>query len=175
MVSEALGITWKIALPLQPSAEAMSATETEPRRNVLEPRNATDAAKQHTRLAGKRILVVEDEPLIGLDLVNTLQKAGADVPPPVGTERDALLRIEREKFDAVLLDGNLRGHGVHAIAALLTRRNIPFIFVTGYGQDGLPEAFRHVICLSKPFSGNQLLEAIAKLEPATATVLRLRR
>jgi hypothetical protein len=75
----------------------------------------------------------------------------------------------------VLLDGNLRGRGVDAIAALLTRRSIPFIFVTGYGQDGLPEAFRHVICLPKPFSGNQLLEAIAKLEPGTANVLRLKR
>jgi CheY-like chemotaxis protein len=58
------------------------------------------------------------------------------VPPPVGTEKDALVRIERENFDAVLLDGNLRGRGVDAIAALLTRRNIPFILVTGYGQEG---------------------------------------
>ena len=175
MVSEALGITWKIALPLQPSAEATSATEPEPRHNVVEPRDAIDAAKRTRLLAGKRLLVVEDEPLIGLDLVNTLEKAGANVPPPVGTEKDALARIEREKFDAVLLDGNLRGRGVDAIAALLTRRNIPFIFVTGYGQEGLPEAFRHVICLSKPFSGNQLLEAIAKLELGTANVLRLKR
>ena len=175
MVSEALGITWKIALPLQPSAEATSATEPEPRHNVVEPRDAIDVAKRTRLLAGKRLLVVEDEPLIGLDLVNTLEKAGANVPPPVGTEKDALARIEREKFDAVLLDGNLRGRGVDAIAALLTRRNIPFIFVTGYGQEGLPEAFRHVICLSKPFSGNQLLEAIAKLELGTANVLRLKR
>ena len=175
MVSEALGITWKIALPLQPSAEATSATEPEPRHNVVEPRDAIDAAKRTRLLAGKRLLVVEDEPLIGLDLVNTLEKAGANVPPPVGTEKDALARIEREKFDAVLLDGNLRGRGVDAIASLLTRRNIPFIFVTGYGQEGLPEAFRHVICLSKPFSGNQLLEAIAELELGTANVLRLKR
>ena len=124
MVSEALGITWKIALPLQPSAEAPSSTQTEPRRNVVEARTGIEAAK-HMRLAGKRLLVVEDEPLIGLDLVNTLEKAGADVPPPVGTERDALESIEREEFDAVLLDGNLRGRGVDAIAALLTRRKSP--------------------------------------------------
>jgi CheY-like chemotaxis protein len=173
MVSEAQGVTWKIALPLPASATTTSSVAPEPKRAV-EPRGAISAAKR-ALLAGKCLLVVEDEPLIGLDLVSTLDKAGAEVAPPVGTEKEALELIERRHFDAVLLDANLHGRGVDAIAALLTRRGIPFVFVTGYGQEGLPDAFRHVIALPKPFSEQQLLETILKLEPGAANVLRLKR
>jgi CheY-like chemotaxis protein len=173
MVSEAQGVSWRIALPLPASATTTSSAVPEPRRAV-EPSGAIGPAK-HALLAGKRLLVVEDEPLIGLDLVSTLDKAGAQVAPPVGTEREALELIERGQFDAALLDANLHGRGVDAIAASLTRQGIPFIFVTGYGREGLPEAFKHVIALSKPFSEQQLLETILKLEPDVANVVRLKR
>jgi CheY-like chemotaxis protein len=117
-------------------------------------------------LSGRRFLVVEDEPLIALDLAATLERAGADPVRSVGTEREALQMIEDSAFEGALLDANLHGRPVGAIAAALTRRKIPFVFVTGYGPDGLPHAFRHVKALAKPFSPQQLLEAVMGLMPS---------
>ena len=92
-----------------------------------------------------------------------MKKRGARVPEPVGTEKEALDLIEHRHFDAVLFDANLHGRSVDAIAAMLNRRNIPFLFVTGYGKEGLPEAFKQTIALPKPFSEHQLIDAVVKL------------
>jgi DNA-binding response OmpR family regulator len=62
-----------------------------------------------THLSGLRLLIVEDESLIALDLVDRLQMAGADVAPPVSTEQQALKVIEGRDFDCALLDANLHG------------------------------------------------------------------
>jgi DNA-binding response OmpR family regulator len=76
-------------------------------------------------------LVVEDEPLIALQLVCSLETAGADRVRSVGTEEEALQVIENDDFDCVLLDANLHGRSVDRIAATLTRHRMPFIFITG--------------------------------------------
>jgi CheY-like chemotaxis protein len=60
--------------------------------------------------------------------------------------------INRASFDAVLLDANLRGRPAGDVAAALTRRNIPFVFVTGYGRESLPESFGQTSILTKPFT-----------------------
>lgn len=119
--------------------------------------------------AGKpRILIIEDEPLVALDLAERLGEAGFDL---AGNASDmaAAMAIARDcKADAVLLDGNLRGEAVDALAALLTRRGIPILFVTGYTQESLPPDFRHLPILSKPFTDQQLLQALAAVLPAGA-------
>jgi len=76
---------------------------------------------------------------------------------PVGSTAEALALIERTTFDAALLDANLLGQPVSEIAAALTRKRVPFAFVTGYGREGLPEAFARAALLPKPFSQEQLL------------------
>jgi CheY-like chemotaxis protein len=113
-------------------------------------------------LPDKTILVVEDEPLIGLDIVSTLEKAGARVSGPVGAEKEAMQLIERTHFDAALLDANLHGRSVDVIAAMLNRRSISFLFVTGYGKEELPDAFKQTVALLKPFSEHQLIDAVVK-------------
>jgi hypothetical protein len=60
--------------------------------------------------------------------------------------------IEETGLDGSLLDGNLHGKPVGDIAAALVRKRVPFLFVTGYGRDALPEGFGKVAILSKPFS-----------------------
>jgi two-component sensor histidine kinase/CheY-like chemotaxis protein len=175
MVAEAKGVTWTISLPLPVSETARPSSKPASLRSssvVNEPENAN---RTHLPLADKNILVVEDEPLIGLDIVSTLEKAGAHVPDPIGTETDALDVIEHRHFDAVLLDANLRGRGVDAIAAMLNRRNIPFLFVTGYGKEGLPEGYKQTTTLPKPFSEHQLIDAVVKLNLSQTNVLRLKR
>jgi CheY-like chemotaxis protein len=108
-------------------------------------------------------LIVEDESLIALDLVARLEMAGADVAPPVSTEKQALKVIQDGHFDCALLDGNLHGRPVDEIAAALTRRKIPFVFITGYGRTGLSASFQQAPVLSKPVNDEQLFDAITEI------------
>jgi CheY-like chemotaxis protein len=118
--------------------------------------------------------VIEDEPLVALDITGILTDAGAGLVTAVGSAREALEIIESKGWDAVLLDGNLHGQPVDEIAAALRRRQIPFVFITGYGRDGLPKGFRSAAVLAKPFRPQQLIEAAAGLLGRRGDVIRLR-
>ncbi len=166
------GITWKIAVALPNSA---TSPEPELRPEPLPPKPEPIApAKPAARLAGLRLLVVEDESLIALDLMDRLEMAGGDVAPAVSTEKDALAAVEQGGFDCALLDANLHGRSVQNIAAALTRRGIPFVFITGYGRAGLPPSFQHAPTLSKPVSDQDLIDAITKIVSPSNKVLRLK-
>ena len=177
MLCEAEGVTWEIALPL-PSAEPFDASAGLGPPDLVAPtapnHDEVAARRPRAKLAGLRFLVVEDEPLIALDFAELLERAGADVAPPVGTESEALRIIEQADFDGALLDANLHGRPVNAIAAALTRRNIPFVFITGYGREGLPSGFKTAAVLTKPVSDRQLLEAVSALKPTASNVTRLK-
>jgi CheY-like chemotaxis protein len=125
-------------------------------------------------LQGKRFLVVEDEPLIALEIVAGLERAGAEVAGPLGTVDESLATIDGGTFDAVLLDANLRGRPAGDIAAALTRRKVPFVFVTGYGREALPESFGQVSMLTKRFTQEQLVEAATQLIQPVSKTVRLR-
>lgn len=111
-------------------------------------------------LRGKRVLVVEDEALISMELAASLTAAGCEVIGPAGTLEHAKRLITDSACDAALVDANLAGHPVDELAIALTQRNVPFAFVTGYGRDVLPHGFREAIVLAKPFSQDQLLAAV---------------
>jgi CheY-like chemotaxis protein len=108
-----------------------------------------------------RILVVEDEFLIALDIVSALEQAGITVVGPAGTVSDALAVIEREPLEGALLDAHLGGEPAARIADALAARGIPFAFVSGYGRESLPEAHRSAPLVRKPFTDKDLLGAIA--------------
>jgi PAS domain S-box-containing protein len=172
MRCEPEGITWTIKLPLQDRTSRSIAPQIV--QTTLSERRAAGVAPQ-TSLAGRRFLIVEDEALVGLDIVDGLEDAQAQVEGPVGTPEQAIEIIERASLDGALLDANLHGRPVDEIASALTRRNVPFVFVTGHGTEGLPEAFRDVAILSKPFSRRQMLDAAAQLLTKRGDVVRLRR
>src|SRR5690606_30707009 len=94
-------------------------------------------------LAGKRVLIVEDEPLIAMTLADYLGEAGCEVVGPASSLARARVMIDAARFDAALLDGNLSGDRVDDLAARLTQRGIPFVFITGYGREALPIGFQH--------------------------------
>jgi two-component sensor histidine kinase/CheY-like chemotaxis protein len=176
MSIEATGIAWQITIPL-PEESSLSAAAASQMLDVTAPAQLPAAEPARAVLAGDRILVVEDEPLVCMDIADGLQDAGADVVGPAGTAEEARELIETTRIDAALLDGNLRGRPVDDIAAALTRRNIPFCFVTGYGAQSLPASFRHAPLLSKPFSRQQLLDAAVALveRPKAARRLSVRK
>ena len=81
--------------------------------------------------------------------------------------------VEEGAFDGVLLDANLRGQPVGDVAAALTRRNIPFVFVTGYGRQALPESFARSKVLTKPFTQEQLIQTASQVVGSERLGLRL--
>ncbi len=125
-------------------------------------------------LRGKRVAVIEDEPLVSMDIAATLVDAGCTVVGPALTSTSALELIERGQFDAALLDANLDGEPVDALAAALTRRNIPFAFVTGFQRDALPTSFREAVVVAKPFSSEELLSTVGRLLAEGGSLVRLR-
>jgi CheY-like chemotaxis protein len=113
-------------------------------------------------VAARRILVVEDEFLIALDIAGALEQAGLHVIGPHATTAEALKAIESEEVHGALLDANLEGEPVNALADVLVRRKIPFAFVSGYGREQLPTEHRAVPLIKKPFVGTDLLTVVRK-------------
>ena len=130
---------------------------------------------QKASVVAKRILVVDDEPLIAMDIVSSLEDEDCVVVGPAATLEKALALIDTIEIDAALLDANLGGKPVDALAAALVRRNIPFAFVSGYGREGLPEAFRQAMLIRKPFQHQRLIEAIQQMVQEQGTVVQLRK
>src|SRR5262249_24344837 len=91
-----------------------------------------------------------------MDMESTLTAAGCKVVGPAATLERAKRLIEESNCDAVLLDVNLVGQPVGELATLLTRKNRPFAFVTGYGRETLPPRFRGAVVLGKPVGADQL-------------------
>ena len=112
-------------------------------------------------MTAPRILVVEDERIIALQLRQQLTKLGYDVPNAVSTGDDALRRIAQEPPDLILMDIHLKGglDGIATAAAIPPRYRIPVIFLTAYsGDEMLARAAATNPCgyLLKPFSEREL-------------------
>ncbi len=170
------GISWEIALTLSsPMAGdyAHKPIHAAPIENAASQGSA--AASSGAMLEGLSFLIVEDEPLVSLVITNVLEDAGAEVAGTAGTVEQALELIDTGRYDCAILDGNLKGRPVDEIAAALTRCNIPFLFVSGYGRAGLPQAFAKAPVLGKPFTMVQLLDAVHDLMPRQSTVIQLRK
>jgi CheY-like chemotaxis protein len=98
-----------------------------------------------------RVLVVEDESLVAMLVEDTLYDLDCTVVAVASNLSDALDKASSMDFDVAILDVNLNGSPAFPIAERLLRRKIPFIFSTGYGLAGVPEAFSRVPVLAKPF------------------------
>jgi CheY-like chemotaxis protein len=112
--------------------------------------------------ARRRILVVEDEMLIGMLLEDMLTDLGHEVAAVVPRLKDALAAVQSETFDLAILDVHLHGENAFPVADALIEKGVPFVFATGYGERGLPEAYRQRPVLQKPFARGDL-ERILKL------------
>lgn len=121
-----------------------------------------------------RVLVIEDEALIAMELEDILTATGFSVVGPATTIDAALHLIEHEELDAALLDANLHGRPVDEIAAALTRANVPFAFATGHDREGLPKSFAAVRSLRKPFNPADVIAAVADMLKPGGVPLRAR-
>ncbi len=121
----------------------------------------TETKLDHSALAGLRILVVEDMFLVALDLTDQLADWGCAVVGPAAHVTAALELIADAELDGALLDVNLDGNPSFPIAAALSARGVPFIFLTGYdGKMAFPPEFGSIPKLSKPASAGELVRSI---------------
>jgi PAS domain S-box-containing protein len=104
----------------------------------------------------KRVLLVEDEPLVSMMLADMLSAFGHKVDGPYSRFSDAILAAKTNNLQAGILDVNLGGEKTYAVADILANRNIPFAFVTGYGPDSIVSAFSHAPVLQKPIEAAKL-------------------
>jgi DNA-binding response OmpR family regulator len=111
-------------------------------------------------IAGKKVLVVEDDYFIAKNLVRHLAASGAEVLGPVPTVAEALALIEAESIDGAVLDINLRGDLVFPVADALLERGVPFIFATGYGSGSVPERYATIVRCEKPVEPDRFIPAL---------------
>ena len=112
--------------------------------------------------AGARILILEDEPIIGLALEDMLERQGAHVLFASGIEEASEL-IAAEQIDSAILDVNVHGLQSYPIASLLAERAVPYIFATGYGDAGLRDVDKGSPVLQKPFRETDLARVLGEL------------
>jgi DNA-binding response OmpR family regulator len=113
-------------------------------------------------LHGLRVLVVEDTLFVAEFIVDGLQDIGCDVIGPAPRVAQGLALAKSELLDGALLDVNLAGEYCFPIAEVLKARGVPFAFLTGYGDVGLPPAFREVPRLTKPFELKELIKLVER-------------
>jgi DNA-binding NtrC family response regulator len=116
-------------------------------------------------LAGRRVLVLEDEYFIAEDLAQALDAAGATVVGPFGNMESALAALAgRPELDVGILDVNLQGRRSYAVAEALQERGVPFIFLTGYDSPAIDAAWSQTPICHKPFDPARLLRILAGRE-----------
>lgn len=107
-----------------------------------------------------RILLVEDEVLVAMDLSMAIERMGHEVLGPVHRLATGLTLAEREQIDLAILDLNLSGEFSFPIAQILRERGVPHVFLTGYQLSQLPEEYRDAPLLPKPVSHQELERSI---------------
>ncbi len=114
-------------------------------------------------LEGLRILVVEDDLLVAEVLTDMLLDAGAEVVGPFGWVDDAVAAVKAgdHTLDSAVLDINLHGDKSYPIADELKARNVPFVFVTGYAGETIPDSYRGFPRCGKPFDQERLIALLA--------------
>ena len=122
----------------------------------------TQSGRGSMALGGLRLIIVEDEAMVAMLLESLLEELGCKVVHWAANVPAAMKAIEGKDFDGALLDVNLAGTTVYPVASALAERNVPFVFVTGYGLIDTPDArFADAHVLKKPFQSAQLAAALA--------------
>jgi two-component sensor histidine kinase/CheY-like chemotaxis protein len=104
----------------------------------------------------KRILLVEDEGLVGMMMRDMLADLGYAVVGPYCSIAEANGALDAEQYDCAVLDLNLRGDMVYPVADLLAKRGTPMVFVTGYGPESMDGRYAHIPIMQKPIAREAL-------------------
>jgi two-component sensor histidine kinase/CheY-like chemotaxis protein len=121
------------------------------------------ASKSNVRRSGPAILVVEDEPMVGMLTRDLLHKMGYDVVGPLNNIEDALRVGHEAELHCAVLDVNLAGSPIFPVARVLAARGIPFMFLTGYEEAVIDDEYRSRPILRKPIDSGELESALRSM------------
>ena len=121
---------------------------------------------------GRRVLVVEDEPLIAMLVGDWLVELECEVAGTVNSVPSALRIVEREPLHAALLDVNLGGQDSFGLADALIAARVPVAFMTGQDGSSLPERFSSAPVLCKPFDFTAMEMLLARLFTPLSPIAR---
>ncbi len=108
----------------------------------------------------RRILIVEDEPLIAMMLEDFILSIGHEVVGPCEAVAEALEMVEADGFDFAILDINLKGEAVWPVATALRRKDIPFVLASGGYVEPAPAEFAQVPMIEKPYTIDRVIPII---------------
>ena len=108
------------------------------------------------------MLVAEGDPLIAMDIAETISGSGFEVVGPAGSVTRALALIERTRCDVAILDATLKNETAEPVARRLMTSNIPFVIVSGYSRAQLPATLRDAPLIGKPLTPELLVAEIKR-------------
>ena len=111
----------------------------------------------------KRVLVVEDSPVVSLDAEEVLSSCGFHVVGPAPNMAMGLELAQKEQIDVAVVDLNLRGGKAFPILRVLAERDIPFLVTSGYADWTMPDEWLDRPRLSKPYSAELLTRSLAEI------------
>ena len=114
-------------------------------------------------LAGRRILIVEDSPVVGPYTADLLSELGCEVVGPAPNMATARDLAENERFDAAIMDIHIRGERVFPLCDLLETKGVPFILTSGYADWQIPDKWEDRPKLNKPYKLDDVRAALAEL------------
>jgi HAMP domain-containing protein/two-component sensor histidine kinase len=155
------GLRCSLVIPLGANTKSL-------RRSFHEERIGETTRSTSLAIVGNRILVVEDEPLVAMNLSKSLAELGFCVVGPYSTLAKATTAAVEMEVDGALLDVNLSGENVYPVADILASKNVPFAFVTGYGTEVLTSKYTNAPVLQKPVDQRTLQNLLAQKYPDLA-------
>jgi CheY-like chemotaxis protein len=114
-------------------------------------------------LAGTRILIIEDSPVVAPYAVDVLDELGCEVVGPAPNMAAARELVEEGGFDAAIMDVHIRGERVFPLCDLLEAKDVPFILTSGYGDWKVPEKLEDRPRLQKPYTIKDVERALKSL------------
>jgi DNA-binding response OmpR family regulator len=129
---------------------------------TLKVRPIAFAAKPRLPLTGTSVLIVEDEPLIALDIHAALSAVGASIIAAT-SGAEALELVRMAEITVAVLDINLGDRDCSAVCRALTQRKIPFLFYTGHPDAGLLTQWPDASMLIKPAQTSVIVARVAAL------------
>jgi len=121
-------------------------------------------------LAGRQILVVEDEMMVLWNIEAVLADLGCRDVAVAATCEQAIALIRDRRFDVAMLDVNLGGETSYAAADVLACNGVPFLFSTGYGAHGIDVRFVDRPVIGKPYRDADLAAMLVALLPSGTEV-----
>jgi CheY-like chemotaxis protein len=111
-------------------------------------------------LAGRRILLIEDSPVVAPFTVDLLEELGCKAVGPAPNMAAARELIEGEAFDAALVDIHIRGERVFPLCEVLEAKGVPFVLTSGYADWAMPDKWEDRPRLQKPYTLDEVEKAL---------------